>query len=135
MLAYVLSGEHLLVMEQPDGPIRGLHVPYGPIGEDGDIREAVVREVTEQTGLFASINGYLGVAEYDMSNYGPAEVRERHIFQMEATLDSPTEPWDHLAGDAAGGVRRFSWVHLDDPGLELEAGHGALLGRVRRPAA
>ena len=87
----------------------------------------------------ATINGYLGVAEYDMSNYGRAEVEERHVFQLEAAVNSPTEPWDHLEEQPSGGgpaVRfRLSWLHLDDPGLHLEAGHGALLERVRRPAA
>ncbi len=135
VLAYVLRGEHLLVVERSDGPIRGLQVPYGPIEEGEDIREAVVREVTEETGLAASINGYLGVAEYDMSNYGRAEVRERHVFQLEAPVNSPQDPWDHPAGTDEGPVRRLSWLHVDDPGLQLEAGHDALLGRVRRPVA
>ena len=56
-----------------------------------------------------------------MSNYGRAEVQERHVFQLEAAVNSPTEPWDHLAEQPSGGgpaVRfRLSWLHLDDPGL------------------
>jgi 8-oxo-dGTP pyrophosphatase MutT (NUDIX family) len=139
VLAYVLRDEHLLVVEHPDDPIAGLQVPQGTVGEGEDIREAVVREVWGETGLAASINGYLGVAEYDMSEYGRAEVQERHVFQLEAPVNAPTEPWGHVEDDPSGGgpaVRfRLSWLHLDDPGLKLEAGHGALLDRVRRPAA
>ena len=138
VLAYVLRDENLLVLHQSDNPIPGLQVPQGTIGEGEDIRDAVVREVWEETGLAASINGYLGVAEYDMSEYGRAEVQERHVFQLEAPVNAPTESWDHVHEDPSGGpaVRfRLSWLHLDDPGLELEAGHGALLDRVRRPAA
>jgi 8-oxo-dGTP diphosphatase len=139
VLAYVLLGEHLLVVEHPDDPKAGFQVPQGTVGENEDIRGAVVREVWEETGLTATINGYLGVAEYDMSNYGRAEVQQRHVFQLEAAVNSPTEPWDHLEEHPSGGgpaVRfRLSWLHLDDPGLHLEAGHGALLERVRRPAA
>ena len=81
--------EHLLVLHQSDNPIPGLQVPQGTVGESEDIRDAVVREVWEETGLAASINGYLGVAEYDMSEYGRAEVQERHVFQLEAPDQCP----------------------------------------------
>jgi hypothetical protein len=135
VLAYVVRGDHLLVVDQPGGPITGPHVPFGPVREQEDIRAAVVRRVLEETGLSTSINGYLGVAEYDMSNYGSAEVRERHVFQMEAPVSSPTEPWEHRATSGDAPASRLVWFHLDDPELQLEAGHGALLSRVRRPAA
>ena len=64
----------------------------------------MVREVWEETGLAASINGYLGVAEYDMSEYGRADVQERHVFQLEAPASPPQSPGTTCTRTRSGGA-------------------------------
>ena len=78
----------------------------------------MVREVWEETGLAASINGYLGVAEYDMSEYGRAGARAPRL----PVGGSGECPHRVLGPRARGQVRRglwcgsrLSWLHLDDP--------------------
>lgn len=56
MAAYVIRrGRELLVFEQVGVPDAGVQIPAGGLGSGETLREAVLREVREETGLVALV--------------------------------------------------------------------------------
>jgi 8-oxo-dGTP diphosphatase len=136
VVIYLVHRGHLLVFQHPDAPEAGLQVPAGTVEPREKPREAAIRELLEETGIDAVIVRDLGTTLYDMHAYGRNELHERSFFLAEpAGNRSLHQRWRHLEthdGIGEPDVFELSWVPLDTPGLAatLEAGQGALLGRV-----
>ena len=108
--------------------------------EEGEsIQDAVIREAQEETGLTSlTIRSYLGVREYDMSEYasllgGKIENHRRHYYHLELLGDAP-ETWRHYEWDRSGSRTvpfDFFWAKMPDEVPELIAWQGDLLSSVQ----
>src|SRR5262245_34921836 len=88
--AYITQKNRLLVFEHPRAPEAGIQVPAGTIepGEPPEI--AVMREAREETGLSGlRLHKFLGTAERDMSDFGIAQIHQRHFFQLICEVETP----------------------------------------------
>jgi putative (di)nucleoside polyphosphate hydrolase len=100
----------LLVFEHADREA-GVQVPKGGI-EDGEApREAVVREVKEESGLteFESIRRLTTDVWH---HHEKPKAYRRHFFHIEA--DEGRDEWRHTVtgdGDDCGVVYRYFWIH------------------------
>lgn len=136
-IGYIVHDRELLVFTQPLSPEAGLQVPAGTIRDGETPADAVLREVSEETGLSAiELIRYIGVQEYDMTAYGREEVQERHVFELNVRGDVPRE-WVHYEehdGMAPSEPFSFSWRPLNtlDPG-SLEAGQGWFVDTLLEP--
>jgi 8-oxo-dGTP diphosphatase len=136
VLAYITDGEKLLVFSHPHHPEAGIQVPAGTVEEGESLREAVLREAREETGLDdLEIRSYLGVREYDLSAYGRPEVGRRHFFHLAFCGKAPAR-WRHYEkhpseGSAESIEFELFWVKFPGEVPELVAGQGALLPKLR----
>lgn len=94
--------------------VTGVQVPAGSVEPGEDPRDAVVREVLEETGLRARIVRSLGEETYDMSP-AKAELHERHFFELEVTDEQVAERWNAGETDPAEGGGRGDVDVLVDP--------------------
>lgn len=103
------SDRELLVFEGPGHD--GVQIPKGTVEPGETPREAVFREVIEESGL-----GALGDARHlatDVWTRRPARRYVRHFFH--ATVHDPRDRWTHTVtgeGAEAGAEFEFSWVDL-----------------------
>ena len=124
---YVLKGERLLVMEHPDHPEAGVQVPGGTVEPGETPRQAVLREVREETGLDGvEVVALVGTADFHMGDFGRDELQSRHFFWLRCVEETPESWIGHEESHGAPIRLRFRWVPLGQ-GLDLIAGHGALL--------
>jgi ADP-ribose pyrophosphatase YjhB (NUDIX family) len=63
VVAYVLRDRELLVFEHRDFPDAGTQVPAGTVEENEAVEVAVVREVCEETGVYARLVRELGFTD------------------------------------------------------------------------
>jgi 8-oxo-dGTP pyrophosphatase MutT (NUDIX family) len=96
-VAYVLRGRELLVFEHRDFPDAGTQVPAGTVEDDEAPDVAVVREVYEETGVFAQLVRELGFTD-EIAPRG--EPRRNHFFELET--DEPRDAWEHLVRGGGG---------------------------------
>lgn len=115
--AYITNATgELLVFEGPGHD--GLQIPKGTVEADESAREAVFREVAEESGL-----GSLGMTRQVASDVwtrrrSPPKYYVRHFFH--ATVHEPRDRWTHTVtgeGEEAGVEFEFSWV---EPPTERE---------------
>lgn len=108
--AYITRDEReLLVFEGPRHD--GLQIPKGTIESDEDPREAVFREIVEESGL-----GALGPTRHLTSDVwtrrrSPLKRYVRHFFH--ATVHEPRDRWTHtVTGEGAerGSEFEFAWI-------------------------
>lgn len=110
--AYVTrAGRELLVFEGPEHD--GLQVPKGTIEFGETPREALHREVMEESGL--DVRGSTRYLTTDVwtRRHSPPRKYVRHFFR--ASVDEPRDRWTHVV--TGGGAERgleyeFSWVDL-----------------------
>jgi 8-oxo-dGTP diphosphatase len=138
VLAYVTrereGRRELLVFAHRDFPGAGLQVPAGTVKEGEEIEAALLREVTEETGLVEwRVARKLGV--YDYWNDGAGRWDERHVFHLTTREDAP-DHWEWVetgGGEVAeleGYVFQFRWVVLDEK-VELAGSQGDYLDALR----
>ena len=136
VVAYIVrdtSGKReLLVFRHRDYPDAGLQVPAGTVQEGEDIQAALMREVTEETGL--ELTGEpvtLGVFDYFNSETG--KINERHVFLVTTPEEIP-DRWEWLeTGEGEmpeGYVFCFEWADLSGV-IELAGSQGDYLDRLR----
>lgn len=137
--AYVTNGHRLLVFTHADFPEAGVQVPAGTVHEGESPGDAAVREVHEETGLTISTGvTFLGIAEFDATPYGKAELHRRHFFHMPSDGIVP-ERWRHYERHASGKHEPIAfdlyWAPLAEAIATLSFNHGALasvlLARLR----
>jgi 8-oxo-dGTP pyrophosphatase MutT (NUDIX family) len=135
--AYVTCDRQLLVFRQPANPEAGIQVPGGSIRTGESPERAVLRELSEETGLRDFGQAVLlGIAEYDMRDFGRNEIQRRH-FYLVPFQGSRSARWTHF--ETSGGTIspiefEFFWVLPHRAARMLIAGHGALLGALPRTA-
>jgi 8-oxo-dGTP pyrophosphatase MutT (NUDIX family) len=108
--AYITRGEHeLLAFEGPG--YDGFQIPKGTIEAGETPREAVFREVAEESGLGALADTrHLAT---DVWRRRPARRYVRHFFH--ATVHDPRDRWTHTVtgeGEEVGAEFEFEWVEL-----------------------
>lgn len=111
-IAYITRDAHeLLVFKGPD--YDGLQVPRGTVEEAETPREALFREVVEESGL-ATLRStrHLTTDVWERSR-SPPRLYVRHYFHTMA--HDPPDAWCHVvdgAGPDRGDTYEFSWISL-----------------------
>jgi len=108
----------------------GIQMPKGTVHEQETPREAVQREIVEETGLTDFIverEIAVDLWQPPSSNTEQSEIHERHFFRLTAshTLDT----WDHIVtgqGEDEGMIFHYFWIC--SPGeVAIASGHGDYL--------
>lgn len=83
VVGYVAREDKLLVFTHDDIPLEvtGVQVPAGTIEADEARKDAVLREVLEETVLVTRIVSDLGMERYDARSTEP-EIHQRYFFQL-----------------------------------------------------
>jgi ADP-ribose pyrophosphatase YjhB (NUDIX family) len=123
VVAYITRSRHgkrqLLVFTHRDHPEAGLQVPAGTVKQDEGIEAALMREITEETGLTGlTIIRKLGT--YTLHHPISNNLHERHVFHLAAPDDAPDAwQWTETCGgeipDHEGYVFQLWWADLDGP--------------------
>jgi ADP-ribose pyrophosphatase YjhB (NUDIX family) len=111
-VAYVVREGRLLVFEHEGVP--ELQVPAGRLEVGESVRDAIVREVREETGVEAEVVRELGVLEDVAPAHG--DLRVNHFVALRT--DDERSAWLHEVsgtGDEVGLVFRCRFVPLDPP--------------------
>ncbi len=101
----------LLVFEGPEHD--GLQVPKGTIEDDETPREALHREVQEETGLATLQSPSHLVSDVWTRRRSPPKRYRRHFFQ--ATVDHHRDEWTHVVtgdGEEVGLEFECMWVEV-----------------------
>lgn len=101
----------LLVFEGPE--YDGLQVPKGTIEDDETPREALHREVHEETGLSTLDSIAHLISDIWTRRRSPPKRYRRHFFQ--ARVDYDRDEWTHVVtgeGEEVGLEFEFSWVEV-----------------------
>jgi ADP-ribose pyrophosphatase YjhB (NUDIX family) len=132
------GGRELLVFDHRDYPEAGVQVPAGTVAgtvdEGEQPEEAVMREVTEETGLEGCVL-LEKLAVYDWPNPETGLINERHVFHLAAPSNT-AEAWTWVETDGGrvseleGYVFLFRWVPLDGE-FELAGDQGDYLHVLR----
>jgi ADP-ribose pyrophosphatase YjhB (NUDIX family) len=122
-LGYVVRERRLLVFEHEG--VAGLQVPAGRLEPGESVRDAIVREVLEESGVEAEFVGDLGTLE----DVAPAQsdLRVNHLVAL--PTDDGREAWSHVvsvSGDEVGLVFHCRFAPLD-ASLALRPPQGAFL--------
>lgn len=138
VVGYVVHDDRLLVFTHDGVPLDGaaVQVPAGTIEPGEAPAAAVVREVSEESGLGVRGVGALGIERYDVWP-SESEVHERHFFQLVPTDDDLPERWAAGEDGPSDGGDAQRWTCSRIPltrGHVLCAGFGARLGEVVPPA-
>ncbi len=101
----------LLVFEGPE--YDGLQVPKGTIEDDETPREALHREVAEESGLsrFQSVSHL--ISDVWTRRRSPPKRYRRHFFQV--TVDHDRDEWTHVVtgeGEEVGLEFEYSWTDV-----------------------
>lgn len=129
--AYITQGVQVLVFRHVDFPDAGVQVPGGTVRPGEPLREAVLREAFEETGLAdLEIVAELGNTWPSMDGSGRiGEVYHRHFFHLRSRASLP-KTWCHDERDPADGgppIRfEFFWIPLAKAPELLIAELGAL---------
>lgn len=136
VIAYITQANQLLVFSHPHHPEAGIQVPAGTIQAGESPEEAVLREAYEETGLEnLELQAFLGVQEFDITQFGRAEVQRRYFFHLQYHGE-PKAIWRHYENYPSEGSTKpiefeLFWVEFPHGVPKLIAGHGALLSRVQ----
>lgn len=113
--AVALRGDEILLIRRGHGPAQGTwSLPGGRAELGEDLREAVVREVAEETGLEVVVERFLGwVERIDLDADPPY-----HFVILDFLVDVYDPALEPEAGDDAAEAE---WVPIDDLGEMLLA--------------
>ncbi len=109
VVRHTTAGPQLLVFDQIGHPEAGTQIPAGGVAAGEPLRDAVIREVTEETGLTdIAVVGALGTE--DKAHPTTGQPRHTTYFQLEAPVGAPDQ-WLHTV-DGAGldhGMQFACW--------------------------
>jgi len=132
--AIVMDKGRMLMVLRDHEPLKGYWtLPGGRVEPGESLREAVVREVREETGLDIDVDGLLGVVERIVRNDDGAIEYHYVIMDFVATARGT----DVKAGDDAADVRwvptgELTSLKLTDGLIEFLSDRGVLEGRKPR---
>jgi ADP-ribose pyrophosphatase YjhB (NUDIX family) len=110
--AYITrDAEELLVFEGPDHD--GLQIPKGTVEPDEPPREAVHREIVQESGIRASESPRRLTIDLWQRRASPPRYYVRHFFHVSVT--ESRDRWNHTVtgeGSERGLEYEFSWVEL-----------------------
>lgn len=135
VIAYITSGDRLLVFSHPHHPEAGIQVPAGTVEDDEPLKDAVLREAEEETGLEEQeLRAYLGEQLLDLLVFGLSGAQRRHSFHLVLTARAP-EIWRHYEmtpSDRSPGTIKLEcfWAKLPDGAPELAGRQGDLLNEL-----
>lgn len=134
---YITHQNRLLIFRHIDFPEAGIQVPGGTVHTGEDLKTAVLREATEETGLNQlSIVNYLGEQIRDMNDVGRDEIHHRHFYHL-LYEEIPPDRWQHDETDPSDGGPapihlEFFWATLPDQIPELICDQGIMLPTLER---
>lgn len=115
--AYVLDDDgRLLVFDHPD-PTAGTQVPKGGVERGESPREAVVRELAEESGL-TDVEVEALLARDEWPHPEKPKAYRRYFFHLSASTDR--DSWDHEvtgSGEDEGMVYSYYWSNPTDVSL------------------
>jgi len=110
--AYITRrGRELLVFEGPD--YEGLQIPKGTVEPGETLREALLREVKEESGLDLRHSVDCLARDVWTRHRSPPKYYVRHFFH--ASVEHIRDAWTHIVsgdGDEAGKRFEYRWVDL-----------------------
>ena len=101
----------LLVFEGPEH--EGLQVPKGTIEPEENPREAVRREIAEESGLDTLESTRYLTSDVWTRRESPPRLYVRHFFH--AVVEESRDEWTHVVtgdGEERGAEFEFSWIEL-----------------------
>lgn len=102
-LGYLEREGKFLAVERESNDYPGLYgFPGGKVEVDEHIREALVREVIEETGLEVRVTGFLGLVSENISGAEAAEHTIINFFELE------------LVENHGKGEHRTEWIDLEE---------------------
>ncbi|MER5624336.1 NUDIX domain-containing protein [Streptosporangium sp. NPDC002544] len=133
--AYIIryrSAPELLVFDHVGMPEAGTQVPAGGVRPDESLQQAVLREVTEETGLTGlSVIGPIAVDNRPRADNG--QPRRTTFFQLTAHPDSADAWQHHVRGDGEDAGLEFACRFVPLPLVErLADAQDAWLSRIDR---
>ncbi len=134
-LIYIVRDDTLAVFRHRDFPEAGIQVPAGTVKPGEGDEEAALREAREETGLDdLRFMQELGRELFDFTPFGRDELHDRGFFQVACGGPTPDE-WSNYEehdGLAEPTLFDFFWMPLHDAEAALIAGHGRMVGKVRK---
>jgi 8-oxo-dGTP diphosphatase len=114
-LAYITNGNRLLVFRQPASPEAGIQVPGGTVEAGESLKDAVLREAFEETGLADLIFGHELGNQIRSFNDVVYDVWFFHLI----CPGTPPDHWQHYEEfpsieDPTPILFDFFWVPLPD---------------------
>jgi len=124
------AGSELLVFDHVGIPAAGTQVPAGGVHPDERLRDAVVREIREETGL-ADVEVIAELGTEDKPHPDTGEPRRTTYFHLRAVAGTP-DRWRHqVDGDGADAgllfACRFEPLPLPGPLVDQQ---DVFLGRI-----
>lgn len=130
VLAYVTSGDRLLVEEGIDAPRGRLRVPTRMVTDGTSPKDAAFEELHGKAGLeVVTLREKLGHYSYDMAPM-LEELQERHVFWFEYSGERRDAWRASNPGTADAGSEMYYWIDLQEI-PDLFAGHGRYLDELR----
>ena len=130
VIAYIFrkSGQELLVFDHESFPEAGTQVVGGTLEEGEDFKEALSREILEESGLIISPSELTKLGETLYKRKDREELNHRHYFSI--SREDLAESWSHVVhsdGEDNGMVFSFFWLSVSEAKKRLVGDFGELL--------
>lgn len=123
VLAYIIKNNKLLVFDHVKFPEVSPQVIKGSVDSDEDLKEAIVREIYEESGLKLKCSpNFIGSFRLD-------DHPITHVFIFRPSEELPDE-WEHIVSDGVedkGFVFKFYWLPVEEAKNKLVSNMGAYL--------
>jgi 8-oxo-dGTP diphosphatase len=130
VIAYIyrLQKSELLVFGHRDFPEAGIQVVGGTVEVNEDLKEALKREILEESGLNVEIAAMKKIGETEYLRKDRPEINLRHYYEIE--VKGLSDSWSHTVqsdGEDDGMIFNFYWLPVEVAKKTLEGNFGELL--------